>query len=83
MDSEQNYEKQIESWIDASFRERILRARQQPPGEKLLDGLRLFDRACRIMSDGIRHQYPDASEEQVRQILLDRLDRLRRLEASL
>lgn len=35
------------------------------PGEKLLEGPRLFDRACRVMADGIRHRNPDLSEHEV------------------
>lgn len=61
-------------------REEILRARAMPPEEKLLAGARLFDRVCRIMKDGIRHQFPDADERQVREILRERLALARRLE---
>jgi hypothetical protein len=66
--------------IDDIFRERVLRARRTPPEEKLLDGPRLFDRSCRIMKDGIRDQFPNADEQRVHQILLQRLAILRRLE---
>jgi hypothetical protein len=66
--------------VDAIFREKVLRARATPPEEKLLDGPRLFDIACRRMADGIRSQYPNADEKQVREILLQRLDIVRRLE---
>ncbi len=68
--------------IDALYREEVLRARALPPEEKLLEGPRLFDRSCRIMMDGIRHQFPDADPEQVRRILRERLDLLRRLEGA-
>jgi hypothetical protein len=66
--------------IDDLFREKIIRARNTPPAEKLLAGARLFERSCRIMKDGIRHQFPDADEEQVDRILTERLAILRRLE---
>jgi hypothetical protein len=66
--------------IDAIYREKVLRARKTPPEEKLLDGPRLFDRSCRIMMDGIRHQYPNADEAEVRRLLAQRLALLRRLE---
>jgi hypothetical protein len=65
--------------IDEIYRERVLRARRTPPGEKLLDGPRLFDRACRIMKDGIRFQRPDATEIEVEAILRQRLALVRRL----
>ena len=60
----------------------FLRARRTPPEEKLLDGPRLFDLACRIMKDGIRDQYPDADDRRVQEILAQRLEILRRLEES-
>lgn len=68
--------------VDDIYKERVLRARRTPPEQKLLDGPRLFDRACRIMMDGIRNQNPDADEKRVREILRDRLELLRRLENS-
>ena len=68
--------------IDAIYRERVLRARRTPPEEKILAGPRLFDYACRITKDGIRSQHPDASEQEVEQILLQRLALRRRLRAA-
>ena len=68
--------------IDDLYRERVLRARATPPEEKLLDGARLFDLACRVMADGIRDQFPDADEELVQQLIRRRLDLLRRLEGA-
>jgi hypothetical protein len=29
------------------------------PEEKLLERPRLFDRACRLMDDGVRHRHPE------------------------
>jgi hypothetical protein len=68
--------------IDDIYRKRVLRARETPPEEKLLDGPRLFEMSCRIMADGIRHEFPDADEQQVQAILKERLALLRRLEAT-
>ena len=68
--------------IDAIYRERVLRARQTPPEQKMLDGPRLFEMACRIMKDGIRHQFPDANEQEVQAILTRRLALLRRVEET-
>lgn len=70
----------IKQLADAIYRDRVERARRTPPEEKLFDGPRLFDRACRIMKDGIRHQFPDADEARVHEILLERLRLLRRVE---
>lgn len=72
----------IQELADAIFLERVLRARRTPPEEKFLAGARLFDRSCRIMADGIRHEFPDANEQQVQEILVQRLALLRRLEES-
>ena len=68
--------------VDDLYRDRVLRARETPPEEKLLDGVRLFDVSCRIMMDGIRDEYPDASEARVREILRERIALLRRLEGA-
>jgi hypothetical protein len=68
--------------IDSIYREKVLRARATAPEEKLLAGAQLFDMACRTMRDGIRHDYPDADDERVEQILRERLDLLERLERS-
>ncbi len=72
--------KSIKELADAIYREKVLRARATPPDQKLLDGPRLFDFACRIAADGIRNQYPDADEQRVREILAQRIALLRRLE---
>ena len=66
--------------IDDIYRRRVLRARATPPEEKLLAGAELFDLACRISMDGIRHQHPDADEAEVRRLLERRLEIGRRLE---
>ena len=77
-----DYEQQIDLWIDASFRERVLRAREQPPAEKLMAGPELFDMVCRFMAAGIRNEEPHADEARVREVLLQRLALARRLEAA-
>src|SRR6185437_10209737 len=48
--------------IDSIYRDKILRARRTSPEEKLLAGPRLFARACRLMADGIRNEFPDDDE---------------------
>ena len=70
----------IKELADHLYRQRVLEARAMDPAEKLLAGLRLFDYACRITADGIRHQFPGISEERVREILVERLELARRLE---
>ncbi len=43
------------------------------PEDKLLEGPRLFDRACRVIADGIRHQHPDLDEAAVLRMVRDRV----------
>jgi hypothetical protein len=66
--------------IDEIYRERVLRARRTPPEEKILEGPRLFEMACRITMEGIREQHPEASDAEVREILERRLDLRDRLD---
>jgi hypothetical protein len=66
---------------DALYREQVRRARAMTPEARLLEGVRLFDRVCQVMADGIRHEFPQADERQVREILLQRLRLARRLVA--
>jgi len=68
--------------IDALYREEILQARRLTPEQRLLAGPRLFDSACEVAKAGIRWQHPDANEDQVLNILRQRLVLARRLEES-
>ena len=73
---------QIKELADDIYRDRVLRARATPPAEKFFGGPQLFERACRIMVCGIRHQFPNADDLEVDQILTQRLQLLRRLEGA-
>jgi hypothetical protein len=44
------------------YAQQIDRARGMDPGEKLLEGPRLFERACRLMVEGIRQPVVTADE---------------------
>ncbi len=68
--------------IDELYREELREARAMRPEEKILAGQQLFESACRITLAGIRQQNPGASEEQYLDILRQRLELQRRLEAS-
>jgi hypothetical protein len=70
------------SLIDSIYRDRVLRARAVSPDQKLLDGPRLFDYTCRIMMDGIRNEQPAATDEQIREMLKERLALRDRLECG-
>jgi hypothetical protein len=64
------------------FRERVLRAREMAPEAKLTAGPELFSYAAQITASGIRHQFPEATEEQVQAMLDQRLRLRQRLEAT-
>jgi hypothetical protein len=66
--------------VDALYREEIARARAMTPAEKLLEGPRLFERARRVMIDGIRHQHPHLDDAGVLALLAERLYRLQALD---
>ena len=72
----------IASLADVLYREEIARARAMSPEDKLLEGLRLFERACRVMGEGIRHQHPDLDDAGVFALLCERLDRVTAIERS-
>jgi hypothetical protein len=61
---------------DSLYADEVARARAMAPADKLLEGPRLFERACRLMRDGIRHQHPAFSDEAVDVLLAARLARL-------
>ena len=63
--------------MDSSTREQIERARQMTPDERFREGLALCDRTFRLMQDGIRHQFPQATPEEVLRILRERLAKIR------
>jgi len=70
----------IVALTDELYREEIARAQAMRPEDKLLEGPRLFERACGVMADGIRHQHPELDEAGVRALLAARLARLRAIE---
>ena len=74
------FKSEFQPLIDELYRQEVLDARRMPMEEKLLAGQRLFEWACTITLAGIRNQNPEASEEQCRKILRDRLAWRRRRE---
>lgn len=64
---------------DALYREEIARARTMHPADKLFEGPRLFERARRIMIDGIHHQHPELDDVGAAALLTERLNRLETL----
>jgi hypothetical protein len=70
----------IATLAGALYTEEVARARAMRPEEKLLEGPRLFERACRVMADGIRHQHPELEDAGIWALLAARLMRLRSIE---
>jgi hypothetical protein len=71
--------KPTQELIDEIYLSKVRAARAMSPEDKLLAGARLFDRSCRIMLDGLRHENPQANESRLRELLRERLALLRRL----
>src|SRR5437868_4966833 len=68
--------------IDALYREEVLEARAMTAEEKFFLGQRLFEAACRVTLAGIHNQFPAASEAECREILRQRLELQRQLDAT-
>ena len=73
-------EESIPELADQIFREKVMRARRQTIAERFETGLELFEKGIAQMRSGIRHQFPNASDEEVRSILRKRLRRSRQLD---
>jgi hypothetical protein len=67
--------------MDENFWRQVERARRMTGAERFSEGLSLVDRSFRLMDDGIRHQVPNASAEERRQIRRERLAKIRAVEA--
>jgi hypothetical protein len=52
---------------------KIARARAATMEQKLLDGPRLFRLSCEAMKAGLRLDFPEASEEEIHQRLIERV----------
>ena len=72
----------LSTLADALYRDEVARARALSPGDKLLEGPRLFDRACRVMADGVRHRHPDLDDDAVSAQVAAQLARLHSLETT-
>ena len=65
---------------DDLFRSKVRRARQMSPDERMMEGLRLFDRGVSLMRDGIRAQHPEFDDAQVEREVHRRLAIAKRLD---
>ena len=62
------------------YREEILDAQAMCLDTKFRLGLELFDRVCQLMADGIRAEHPEATDDDVRNMLLARIELAEKLE---
>ncbi|MBI5762857.1 MAG: hypothetical protein HZA51_04945 [Planctomycetes bacterium] len=67
---------------DDMYWEEVERARQLPISEKVFAGIDLFELACEFTLSGIRAENPDAGEDQILDLLRQRLALARRLEGG-
>ena len=75
-------QQEIDILAAAIYRDKVLRARARTMDEKLRDGMECFDLSCRLMADGVRHQFKLTDEAAVWKIVRERLALLRRIERS-
>jgi hypothetical protein len=68
--------------MDDSTRRQIERARHMTADQRFREGLALCDRTFRLMQDGIHHQFPQATPQEIMRILRERLDVIRAIEAK-
>ncbi len=64
----------LRNLVEALDREEVERARRASVDQKFLAGFRLFQRAVSQMRVGIRHEHPNASDEEVARLVRQRLD---------
>ena len=64
---------------DSIYRDRVRRARELTPAERLTDALEMLDRVWATMRGGIQAQFPKADEAEVHRIFQARLRRLRQV----
>jgi hypothetical protein len=68
--------------IDDIYRVKVQTARTMTPEDKFFLGPRLFERSCRIMLDGLRDENPDVGDARLKELLSERLARLRRIRGT-
>jgi len=69
----------IQELADSIYARKVRRARAMTVGERIDTGIELFEGSLGMMRDGIRHQFPEADENEVETILQRRLARLKQV----
>jgi hypothetical protein len=67
--------------MDSSFWDEIDRSRRLTGAQRMSESLRLYDESSRRMLAGIKSEFPGLSDDDVRRIRRERLDRIRRIES--
>lgn len=70
---------ELQTLQDDLFRSKVRRARRMSSDERMMKGLRLFDRGMSLMRDGIRAQHSDFDDAQVEKEVGRRLAFVKRL----
>lgn len=58
----------------------LAQARKLTPEQRVIAGFRQSELAISIVKDGIRHQHPDAHEDTLSRLLIERVELMRQLE---
>lgn len=58
---------------------KVRQARMMSGEERIVAGIQLFAGVCERMKEGIRDEHPAAAGDEVHSLLLQRLDKIRRL----
>lgn len=61
---------------------KVRQARMMSGEERVLAGPRLFAGVCERMKEGLRDEYPEANDGKIHQLLLQRLNLLKKLESA-
>ena len=63
----------------AIYRDRVLRAREEDPGEKFMDGFRLFEASLAFMKMGVEAELGTSDPEAVMRGVQQRFDTVRKM----
>jgi hypothetical protein len=66
--------------IDRLYRDKVEAARRQTPEERVLASFELTEFVYRTIADGVRDQFPQASDEEVQRLTCERIARVKRLQ---
>lgn len=68
------------AFLDEIYRRKILHSRKLTPEQRITCALELSDSVARIIRDGVRNQFPNACEDEVQRLFIERVRRVKRLD---